>query len=457
MFRLHGSRFHEFYMNFKMEKCSTYNSGAILWQVVLCALIFTFNLRAFAADVNPEITKRMIALLQPYVAPLERDLWTFRYERIDNFHPKNQAEVQNRISSWADRFFNSDIINGADTGPGVYVAMDPVATATWGQAEPRLYAIKINKGTRVLIGDQYHLPEDILQSLKKISSELGCGNSSTEMDDMGHVVGFFRMNENRVCRSLIVDVIRSLDVRAISYSFNSVSIKDCRPTGTAISIVDSRAISLQEINAYSAAGNIEGQAAVTPFVRKLFDEGKNDFYAQSLLASMSALKSFRKDYGFFDHSNEVDKVTYQKWKAEHILKCGPLWNIETPNPKARDIMRERQKADPQVADLLIRMSVTYADRFARSFGKMTIDQSQTLAQEFNILNLKAIKERHPGPVNIENMMRFYTAQVPNWTGDYDKDRTKYFEILNDCWALYSDESKDFIQIIQGECGVEREK
>jgi hypothetical protein len=120
-------------------------------------------------------------------------------------------------------------------------------------------------------------------------------------------------------------------------------------------------------------------------------------------------------------------------------------------------MKEREKADPQVADLLIRMSVTYADRFARSFGKMTIDQSQTLAQEFNILYLKAIKERHPGPVNIENMTRFYTAQVPNWTGDYDKDRTKYFEILNDCWALYSDESKDFIQIIQGECGVEREK
>jgi hypothetical protein len=269
------------------------------------------------------------------------------------------------------------------------------------------------------------------------------------MDDMGRVIGFFRMNENAVCRSVIIDVIRSLGVRAISYSFDSVPLRGCRTTGTAISIVDSSAIALEEINAYSDVGNIEGQASVTPFVRRLFNEAKSDFLAQSLLASMDVWKSFRKDFDFFDNSNEVADTTYEQWKSEHILKCGPVWSIEAPNPKAQVLINERQNVDPDVAELLIRVSVTYRDRYDRIVAKL-----QTVPPDFNPLLLKKIKMRHPGSINLENARRVYIGQALQWTPDRDKDKVEYLEILNECLALYADESNDFLQIMQGQCGLE---
>lgn len=427
-------------------------AGFWRWSLTFCLLLTGFQSRAESR--GERYAERLANIFRPYVATLDRDLWTFRYEAKEDFRPQSQIDLQKRIGPWADRFFNPDIVLGADTGPGVYVAMDPVATATWGRTEPRLYAIKIKRGTKVLIGDQSETPSDVLRSLDGLILEMRCGATSTAADDIGHAVGFFRMNENRDCRHVVVEAIRRLGVQALSYGFSSVPVKNCRSTGTAISIISSAAISLEEINGYSDDGAIEGSPSITPFVYALFEQNKNDYYAQSLLADLPTWQAFRKAFHFFDRSPMASSEDLEKWKAEHILKCGPEWSVEDSNPVARSRMDQILKADPDVKDLLIRISLIYRSRFS-SEQMMGRQETLNYSAEFNILRLKILVEQHSGSFTEANKMRYYTAQVPHWSDDGQKDKTEYTQLLRHCLDVYTN-TPDFTQVFGGECGVDRD-
>src|SRR4051812_43202331 len=79
-----------------------------------------------ASAPTPEV-RELAAILGRHTVALERDLWTFRYESTrESFNPKNVSDVAENLSNWMLRFYDPDIVSGADVGPGVYVATDPV-------------------------------------------------------------------------------------------------------------------------------------------------------------------------------------------------------------------------------------------------------------------------------------------------------------------------------------------
>lgn len=396
-------------------------------------------------DKSQEFARRLEAILRPYVVPLDRDLWTFRYEERDSFAPSTVEDLIKRISAWADRFSNPEIASGSDTGPGVYVAMDPVATATWGGKNPRLFAIKIKRGVPVLIGDQYETPKDALKVLTTLSQEMGCGASPTSMKfDLGHAVGYFRMNQNQQCRSAIIEALKALSVKAVSYGFNSVPLEGCRTTGTAISIINSAAISLTELNRYSEDGNIEGQPSVTPYVRDLFHEAKSDYYSQSLLANLEVWDRYKNAYGFFRDVEKTDRHSYQTWKNESILKCGPTWSIETTNPEAVKNKSLRIQSDSRVKNILIEMSLIYRERF-----KNSADRPTNTPSELRVERIRKVLERTTRDRDTE--IRLTTAQVPRLTGNAAQDEKEYLELLIDCLQKYK--TQPFGETVLGECGI----
>lgn len=403
-------------------------------------------------NVSTNAIDKMTEILAPFVKTLDRDAWTFRYEARDSFSPRDKDDLKPRIANWANRFWNVDIQSGADVGPGVYVATDPIATATWGRVNPSIFAIKIRQGTTILMGDQFETPPQSLQAASVLSKELSCGRSSTSMEwSISSIVGFFRMNEKRECREVVVEAFRRLSLQALSYGFNSVALKGCRTTGTAISIVDSRAASLEELNWYSEEGNIEARPDVTPFIKALYFEALPDLYSQSLIANRETLGKFRRAYGFFDGTQAPQRRQYLEWRNSSILKCGTKWSVETEiPPHVRELLAARKREDPEIRELLIQLSVVYRERYGQFTGL------QGVPAEFRIHELRALRS-FPNFSSQENLIRYSTAQAPNWTDVPAADRQEYLKILQGCLRNYADDSKDFLSTVASSCGVEPEK
>jgi hypothetical protein len=422
-------------------------------------LLYLFTLCQFSAGQQRQVGQtdytqsiaaaiRISEILKPHVASLDRDLWTFRYEGLGslNFRPNNISEVIQHISSWANRFWNPELMNGADTGPGVYVATDPAATATWGWIHPQLFAIKIKRGSQILIGDGKETPFDEIKSLSAIASELGCKESSGSLKTgLGNAIGYFRMNQKRECRLAVIQALGILSVQAISYGFNSVPFGECRVTGTAISIIDSRAISLGEINMYSEAGNIEGKPSVTPFIHKLFEEAKGDYYSQSLLANREVLNRYKNAYGFFKSAKAINSRNYSQWKSQNVLKCGPKWSIELPEPKTVSLQMLRLQPDPRVKNLLIKMSLVYREK---------IHDGETAPigtpAELKVERIRAIAK--VTKKDLDTKILLFTARVPNITGNQENDKKTYLNLLQGCLKLY--EAESISEISQSECRID---
>ncbi len=403
------------------------------------------------SSVNLRAVDRMAEILTPYVKNLDRDVWTFRYEAQDDFSPKTPGDLKPRLANWANRFWSVDIQLGADVGPGVYVATDPVATATWGRIHPRMFAIKIVQGAKILVGDQYAAPPESLKAAQDLAQELLCGWASTSMEwSLSSIVGFYRMNEKKECRQVIIEAFRRLSIQALTYRFNSAALEGCRTTGTAISIIDSRAVALGELNWYSEQGNIEGRPDVTPFIRSLYFEALPDLYSQSLIANRETLSRFRRAYGFFDHVQNPKVEQYRVWKNSSILKCGSQWVAESETPAIlREYQIAQKHADPEIKELLIQLAVVYRERYELHVGLAGVPA------DFRTEQFRPLKA-YPNFSVKENSMRLATGQVPNLTGVASQDRQEYRKILQDCLKEYSDNSIDFRTVTSGRCGVDRE-
>lgn len=423
--------------------------------VVIIAIFATHPVRASGQKAlpnpaSPSSSEKLAAILRPYVAPLDRDLWTFRYEAKGRFKPATANDVIARIGPWADRFYDPSVLSGVDTGPGVYVATDPAATATWGGVNPQLFAIKIKKGTRVLIGDQYRLDGDKVRALTSLAAEMNCGASTTQISyDLGQAVGYFRMSPNLECREAIIEAVRKLKVKALTYGFNSAPLPDCRVTGTAISIINSEAISKNEINYYSKSGNIEGQPLVAPFVKQLYFEAKDDYYSQSLLANLEVWEDYKNAYGFFDSTGDISVQDYRTWKDEHILKCGTKWSIETPDVEPTGVLAKlRTEADPMVSSLLIRLALIYRAGYKQN----SIELPSGVAPELRAGRIRAIHRRYPE--SDENKIRLVLGLVPESRLAQVTNKQEYISILKNCLREY--ETLPFAKVLAGECGVEPE-
>ncbi len=362
----------------------------------LILLIFAMSGGLANALQFPKFEQSLLELqevLKPHVVTLDRNLILFRYEAKDpeRFNPHNEQDLINRVSPWSKRFFDESIVGNPDGGgPGLYASTDPTATATWGITTPGLFVLTLQKQSNVLIGDMPEVSQANKKRLSEIYSQMNCGKNSYQDgngSEFSQVVVRFRNAENPECRRLMIEVIRRLEIKAITYSFYSSPLANCRATGTAINIVWPDAMALSDINYYSDDVTIEGKKQLTPFVKKLFDEGKTYFFTQTAMANESMRDSLKNAFGFFNHVEAIDDISYERWKAHHILRCGPKWPTELPDLRAILNLNSKANASEELQDLYITTALAYKKR---KFNLM--DPTTQLAEsEFHISRMRKIK------------------------------------------------------------------
>lgn len=310
---------------------------------------------------------QLMDILRPHVVSLDRNLVLFRYEEKDpqHFHPSTQQDIVDREYNWSKRFFDENVAGNPDGGgPGLYTSTDPTATATWGVTAPGLFVFTLKKNSNVLIGDTREVTESIQNRVDQIYSAMNCGdNHQTQKPaDFSSVITSFRNADNVQCRKLIIETIQKLQVRAITYSFYSSPLENCRATGTAINVIWPDALELSRINYYSENLTIAGDSTLTPFVKMLFDEGKQYFFSQTVMADEQMLAKWHNDNGFFVGVTDVDRSTYEQWKSEHILRCGSPWPTERPDFRAVTNLNARHNADWELQQLFAKTALAYNQR-----------------------------------------------------------------------------------------------
>lgn len=143
-------------------------------------------------------------------------------QALDPTNPK----VSKHVETWAAYFWDyNQVHDGAET-KGLYLASDPVASRSWGNAQGSdrndlwvLYRVEIPRGMRTLdlmsiYGETAYrdFPDSILKKIR----DSGCQLKTPE-DIM----------RKTSCTSIQLGVLKKLNVDAIEYSFSSALFKGC--------------------------------------------------------------------------------------------------------------------------------------------------------------------------------------------------------------------------------------
>jgi hypothetical protein len=416
---------------------------------ILALLCVASTVRADSSDHFQKVesgSQRLMTILRPHVRPLDRDVWVFRYEVPREDSPKTLTELSQNYSDWAARFFNPDVVLGADTGPGIYVAVDPAATSTWGGPTPLLAAMKIKAGSMILTGDSFPLADRMIQDLNSLAKDFDCGSSSTNIEyDLGHSVGYFRMNQSKLCREIVVSALKSLQVQALTYGFNSIPLKDCRTTSTAFSIIDFN--SIKDLNRFGGSPLVSTPQDV-PFIKRLFAEAKSDFYVESLLKNLTAWKAYHQAFHLFDDVSMPDEAQFQEWKNRSILKCGTRWSVEEESPLGSQQAEMRRSAHPLAKQVLVEIAIRYRMGYQAQMN-VAPQELNGLAAEFRIEKMKGFVERFS--TERSNLMKIAFGNLPEGS---KRTQRSYLRLIRHCLAQY--QTRPFLEVAKGACGVKQD-
>lgn len=382
--------------------------------------------------------------------------------------------------------------------------------------DPQLIVFRIKKGSRILVGDSENLSARELQKIQSLADRFNCQTSEDKRDrpfdnSISAVVGVFRSQRTEICRKLIIESSIALGIQAITYPFYSVSLKDCRTTGTAINIIDFNSVALDEINWHSQSLKIEGNPALTPFVKALFDEGKDDYHSQLFLHSFENLENYRRGFHFFDNTPTPNAREYKTWKESHIYKCGPKWSSEVSDSRFILFRNLRFSSDLALQQLMIQTSIAFGSRFQdprqvlpsgsnsemnfsklhaieRMMGQISTDpkgssnySSHLTKLVKDIKNIPRGSQKSPRALlllvmrlgldpqtsrEIYSQIALQSGMAPLFTGTiYELNENfetvnganteKLSKILSKCLGLYQDQSITNQEIYDGECGVNR--
>jgi hypothetical protein len=194
-------------------------------------------------------TRQMLAdYVRPYVQTLPREFHVYHWtagSKITGSADAQLPPMDPRIRDYATRikdlfwnpFRNAD---GGMAGDGLYVAIDPVASRSYGDT---LLQIVMPEGTRFLAFGLQYFPPLLLRAMQA----QGC--------DQNTVVSLFvRSWTSEDCRRLRDRVTRDLDIQAIRYSWSSSLYRICnRLVPWAFVIIDERALNPDRIVAFRPA------------------------------------------------------------------------------------------------------------------------------------------------------------------------------------------------------------
>ena len=140
------------------------------------AIILPYLSAASAAESvsSDDAVNALAALLKPRVQSLDRDLVTFHYQMAQSsFRFSNHGQVVRHLKASPGRFYNSNLFNSDMMGIGLYMAIDPSATRSYGGSDPHLFIVPVKKGTRFLNVSASPEGDEFVRA-KKIYSDLGC-------------------------------------------------------------------------------------------------------------------------------------------------------------------------------------------------------------------------------------------------------------------------------------------
>jgi hypothetical protein len=340
-------------------------------QLGLTLLAFFHLVAAHADDaLFAKAVERMTPILAKRVVALDRELVTFHYETsYPGWTPTKLNQIQHHILSWPSHFFDTSVLGDA-VGRGIYVAIDPVATRSYGgtQGDPQLYVITLKKGA-VLLNGTDDLPEAEMQEMWSIANSLNCTSGKTAGTDLTTPIEQILQSQSEDCRKIVTVTLANLKVEAIAYNYSGVGLSDCRSRQVAINIVSPNAIKAEDLALYTDSIQLEG-TPLAALTRRLFEEGFNDYTTRVERASDTGYEIPRT---LMSTPVAADPI-YSNWRSAKIFACGPRWSFEFPIGPFEYINDTIANAnsDPELRELLLQLSRGYSLRFTPNAGFTTV-------------------------------------------------------------------------------------
>lgn len=263
-------------------------------------------------------------LFAPYVYSLDRPMTTFRYENAQHlaFSPNTIQDVFNRLLPWTSRFFDSNVVDGNEEGPGVYASIDPVATrGGFGGEIPELFVITLKASSVVL---DIRTPSNFNHALLDLWKDMGCTSNLSSMQYLD--MGTLRNSSDIRCREGLISALKQLHVQVILYAYGAANgFAGCRLTRTeAVNIIAPEIIDLNQLAYYSATQKLESPALnsqMALMANAIYREGLQDL-------TIAMYSSPLDEPAALADAPAPDNASYARWKNKYIFKCGP--------PRARE-------------------------------------------------------------------------------------------------------------------------
>jgi len=327
-------------------------------------------------EISPEIIESqknvLTEIIKPLLWELDRNILTFHYEsQKDKNVPENWSQVQDHIMRYPGRFFDASYKDSNMIGPGLYVAIDPLASRGFGGNNPLLYTVQLKKGAHMLLGEcNLSSGGSSNKDLEAIWNTLKCNsNSRSPIWGLSDLIGKMRNSESLHCRKFIIDIIQNLQIEAIQYGYTAANgfSGSCRSDrGFAFSIIKANALASEGMNFYANDFKLEKQK-LTPLLNLLYSESAQD------LKLLRWNDSAEEMVGSLQKSNTAPLLLFDLWRNKMIFQCGPKWISE----KLYD--RDLDKNLGDIVKKYYKITKTFEDR---EFMKTTIAAKKMVKKKY---------------------------------------------------------------------------
>jgi hypothetical protein len=228
-----------------------------------------------------------------------------------------------------DRFnVNRDM--GSMMGNGLYSALDPVATTSYGGGDPLLVTVHMKPGTRFMDVRNFQLRDQTSAALKL----LGCSYDS----------GFETAMERDACGKYFKLAMLALEVGAIEYGYNSSL--DCESRQTAFVVLRSASFDAADVGllmpATSDLSDTETRDAALAVYR---------LAGAGTMSGTGFTSPWKSTFGD-ETSYRVGQPDYEKLRAERLMTCPSVADHAVPLGSwvPKDVKKVARKTESDLAE-----------------------------------------------------------------------------------------------------------
>jgi hypothetical protein len=228
----------------------------------------------------------------------------------------SDAKTKSFLITKASGYFDLNVSVSSGTMPGFYLALDPIASRSYGGDTPNwvLYRIQIPKGLRFLDismnrsgWEASKMSDTIIKSLKA----LGCEPKPLDAENFSYQ-HLFQYDEGNGCRKIVNQILNQIGADMIQYRWTAAEIPGC--TGNNDESFDERAIILlhPEKLSHNAIRVFTADTPDTPEYRK--EKRRLDELMQ-----LADMPSNLRLWSTFSHP--INRNELQDWSRMHLLNC----------------------------------------------------------------------------------------------------------------------------------------